>query len=144
MKFEDRIKKVVETMDESVQQLDEFTTPTGTPPPATAGAPNAANPAQVAPQQGQQQQQQGQAPQGQQEEITSDEMLNWAINLDPQRAKEFEKFQGDEKFQAIYDAMQTERQSGNPANPSNPGQTTSAAPAATNTSGTMGAGSVQV
>lgn len=134
MKFEDKIKDVLENLDEDIQI------------PQTMGAPAANNPAQVAGQP-----QTGQQPQGQQQELTADDMLNWALSQDPKTTEQFAKLQGEEKFQAIADAMsQANNPQGqpnaqmNPVAASNANQTTSASNASTNTSGTMGAGSTQV
>ena len=138
MKFEEKIQNIMETLDEAI-----------------AGNPVPNNPTQVAPQAGQQMQQpqtgdQTQQPQGQQQEITADQTLDWALSQDPKVKAEFDKLQTpDEKFQYAAQMMQQQQQGepnaqGNPAAPSNNTQTTSAAPAKTNTSGTMGAGSVQV
>jgi len=132
MKFEDKINDVVEKLDENI------------PAPQTMGVPQAQNPAGVNPT--------GQAPTGAQSpagEITAEGMLDWMGRQDPKVVAEYEKLQGDEKYQAIASAMQAEQgnvpnSQTNPNAPSNGTQTTSAAPASTNTSGTMGAGSVQV
>jgi hypothetical protein len=125
MKFEDKIKEVVEKLDENI------------PAPQTMGNPVANNPAQVAPQQ---------------QELTADDMLNWAMAQDPKTTEQFTKLEGEEKFQAIADAMANANANEqgqpnaqmNPVAASNNQQNTSASPASTNTSGTMGAGTTQV
>lgn len=128
MKFEERIEEVLEKLDENL------------PAPQTMGNQVPANTAQVPAQQ--------QA--GQQQELTADDMLNWALSQDPKTTAELTKLQGDEKFKAIADAMANAQQGGapnaqvNPAAASNNQQATSANPATTNTSGTVGAGNTQV
>ena len=146
MKFEDQVKRIKNTLDEDV------TAPAANPS-NMSGNPQQApvNPSQV---QGQPQQQQQQQ-QGQQQEVTADQMMQFALNSDPNKLRELNidaNLQGDQLFQAVHDAFVAGQQPQqgqpnaqvNPAAPSNNTQTTSAQPASTNTAGQQGAMSTGV
>ena len=140
MKFENQIKKVLDTLQEEMA-------------PVQAGQPQASNPAQVAPQAQQQVQQQGQAQQGQQQPLNADQVMQFALSLNPNELKGMgidPSKSGEELFQSVANAYMTKNVGNQPnAKPnqqaaSNNQQNTSSQPAGTNTSGIQGTTSTQV
>lgn len=134
MKFEEKIRQIVETLNENVPNV-----------PQTVGAPVPNNQQQMAPQG-------NDAVAGQpQEGPTADQILQFALNSDPKTLKNIgvdPTKAGDELFQAVHTAYLTNTQAqngvqANPAAASNP-QNASAHLASTNTSGVQGASSTGV